>query len=110
MRGLSCIIAAGLGLAWAPEGQGHVGQVVARGAVLVQVAPGQHGDLVDRAQQAERAGSTGCCRPPRDDTPAHGRLVAEPRLRLRQATATRHWPVATAMAAWPTTPQPAPPP
>ena len=48
--------------------------------------------------------------PTRDATPAHGRLVAEPRLRLRQATATLHWPVATAMAAWPTTPHPAPPP
>src|SRR5262249_57075618 len=28
----------------------------------------------------------------------------------RHATATLHWPVATAMAAWPTVPHPAPPP
>ena len=40
----------------------------------------------------------------------HGRLAAAPRFRLRHATATVHCPVATAIAAWPTTPHPAPPP
>src|SRR5438876_2850018 len=64
--------------------------------------------------------STGRSRPHgRDHAPApgmrlvtwaHGRLVAAPRLRDRHATATRHWPVSTAMAALPTTPHPAPPP
>ncbi len=44
------------------------------------------------------------------DTPAHGRDAFAPRLRDLHATATRHCPVATAIAAWPTTPQPAPPP
>ena len=36
--------------------------------------------------------------------------AADERLRARQATAVVHWPVATAMAACPTAPQPAPPP
>src|SRR5262245_29243157 len=39
-----------------------------------------------------------------------GRLPLAARLRARHATATLHWPVATAMAAWPTVPHPAPPP
>ena len=43
------------------------------------------------------------------DVLVHGR-GPEPRLRERHATATSACPLATAMAAWPTTPQPAPPP
>ena len=42
--------------------------------------------------------------------PGLGRLAADARLRARHATATLHCPAATAIAACPTTPHPAPPP
>src|SRR6478752_5174240 len=50
------------------------------------------------------------CPARRSATCDHGRLAAAERFRARHATATSHCPVATAMAAWPTTPHPAPPP
>src|SRR5947208_364242 len=46
----------------------------------------------------------------RADACAHGRDPLSARLRARHASATLHCPVATAIAACPTTPQPAPPP
>ena len=109
VSGLSCIIAAGLRLAWARNASATSARLLAGAAVLVQVAPGE-----------QAISSTGRSRPngrvhwweplTRSATCDHGRLAAAPRLRLRHATATGHWPVATAIAAWPTTPQPAPPP
>ena len=53
-------MAAGLRFALVANGHGDLGQVCTRGAGLVHVAPRQHGDLVHRPQQPERAGPRRC--------------------------------------------------
>ena len=57
------------------ERERDVGEVVARAAVLVHVAAGEHRDLVDRAQQAERPASTAGVRRCAAAACAHGRLA-----------------------------------
>ena len=105
VSGLSYIVAAGLRFACLRNASGDVGEVVARRAVLVHVAPGR----ASRSRRPAAASPTARLHwsrgPPSRCAERPGPRPAAPsppRLRARQATATSHWPVATAIAAWPT--------
>src|SRR5262245_21824795 len=109
VSGLSCIVALGLRLAC-------LRNATATLARCSRVAP--NSCMYRRVRTA--ISSTGRSTPNgrlhcqwpvmRRFTYAHGRLPLAARLRARHATATLHCRVATAIAAWPTVPHPAPPP